>query len=372
MEMKMLWAHSHCGSSMCNFIKHSASCLISFHRHLEFFPNPQALLQTYSSKDPKLIVAVPASLSHGPSRHLFSDFAAVPDNVVLLTGRSEEGTLGRILFDKWNDSQRADDKWDKGKIGSNIMLDGGIKLKVCFAVRLRLVHEADVQLQINSKVPLQGAELEEHLQKERVAREKEAAHQAALARNQRMLEADEDESDSDSDSDDEDDEDEVRQALGGDMMDTDADGPGDPGGGDRRRKGDKGGDAADWGLDGDEGLTKQLLSFDIYLKGNVSKATSFFKNVGGQTQRFRMFPYVEKKRRVDEYGETIDVGMWLRKGKILEEDAESDEVKDIKRRQQQEEDAKVLLLNSHSQLRSKTILPFVEGNPGASFEIRFV
>lgn len=196
---------------------------------------------------------------------------------------------------------------------------------------------------MNSKVPLQGAELEAYLQKERAAKEKEAAHQAALARNQRMLEADEDESDSDSDSD-EDEEDEVRQALGGDMMDLSGDADGqvaeaDTGG--RKRKRDNGVDGADWGLDSDDGLTRQLLSFDIYLKGNVSKATSFFKSVGGQTQRFRMFPYVEKKRRVDEYGETIDVGMWLRKGKVLEEDAESDEVKEMKRRKQAEEDAKV-------------------------------
>jgi len=105
-----------------------------------------------------------------------------------------------------------------------------------------------------------------------------------------------------------------------------------------KRKADKGMDGADW-LDGDEGLTKQLLSFDIYLKGNVSKATSFFKTTG-QGQRFRMFPYVDKKRRVDEYGETIDVGMWLRKGKALEEEAESEDVKDYKRRALAEEDAK--------------------------------
>ncbi|KAJ6628813.1 beta-lactamase-like protein [Mycena sp. CBHHK59/15] len=240
-------------------------------KHLEFFPNPQALIQRYSSTDPKLILAVPASLSHGPSRNLFVNFASIPNNVVLLTSRSEEGTLGRILFDKWNDSQRADDKWDKGRIGSNIMMDGGISLVM------------------KSKVPLQGVELEVHLQKERAAKEKEAAHQAQLARSQRMLEADEDESDSDSDSD-ADDEDEVRQAL----------------------------------------------------EGNVSKATSFFKNVGGQTQRFRMFPYVEKKRRVDEYGETIDVGMWLRKGKVFEEEAETDETKDFKRRKQAEEEAKAI------------------------------
>jgi cleavage and polyadenylation specificity factor subunit 2 len=69
-------------------------------------------------------------MSHGPSRHLFSDFAAVPDNVVLLTGRGEEGTLGRTLFDRWNDAQRSDDKWDKGKIGSNIMMDGVLRLRV--------------------------------------------------------------------------------------------------------------------------------------------------------------------------------------------------------------------------------------------------
>ncbi|CAA7260032.1 unnamed protein product [Cyclocybe aegerita] len=286
-------------------------------KHLEFFPNPQALLQTYSSKDPKLILAVPASLSHGPSRHMFSDFAAVSDNVILLTGRGEEGTLARALFDKWNSSQRPEDRWDSGKIGRNVMLEGTIKLTM------------------NRKVPLSGLELELYQQKERAAREKEAAHQAQLARNQRMLEADEDDSDSDSDSE-SDDEAEVRDALGGDSTDTMRDDAGE--GGERGKKSERGVDNTDW-YDGDEGLTKQLLSFDIYLKGNVSKSTSFFKSTG-QSQRFRMFPYVEKKRKVDDYGETIDVGMWLRKGKALEEEAESEEMKDYKRRALAEEDVK--------------------------------
>lgn len=88
------------------------------------------LLETYSSKDPKLILAVPASFSHGPSRSLFADFAAVPDNVILLTSRGEEGTLGRILFERWNRSQRTEDKWDKGKLGSSVMLDGSFDLRV--------------------------------------------------------------------------------------------------------------------------------------------------------------------------------------------------------------------------------------------------
>ncbi|TRM68110.1 beta-lactamase-like protein [Schizophyllum amplum] len=286
-------------------------------QHLEFFPTPQALLQTYSSKDPKLILAVPLNLSHGPSRSIFSEFAAIPDNVILLTQRGDPGTFARGLFDKWNDSQRAEVKWDKGKVGSNVMLDENITLKM------------------HSKVPLQGEELEEFMAKERAAKEKEAAQQAAAARNQRMLEADEGESESDEDSDAEDDAEE--KAFNDEMMDMDGDVP---------RKGD----AADWaGMDADEGYPKQLVSFDIYLKGNVSKATSFFRNASTQAQqRFRMFPYVEKKRRVDEYGETIDVGMWLRKGKVFEEEAETDEVKEARRKQQEEDEEKRAILEPPS------------------------
>ena len=83
---------------------------------------------------------------------------------------------------------------------------------------------------------------------------------------------------------------------------------------------------------------RQMLSFDIYLKGNVSRAVSFFKSAGKENQRFRMFPYVEKKRRVDEYGEVIDVALWVRRGQIMEEEAEDEEAKERKR---QEEEAKV-------------------------------
>ncbi|KAF7985231.1 hypothetical protein HWV62_7878 [Athelia sp. TMB] len=301
--------------------------------HLEIVMTPQALLQRYSSKEPKLILAVPVSLSHGPSRSIFTEFAAIPDNVLLLTSRSEEGTLGRNLFNRWNNSQREESKWDKGKIGSNVMLDGSLKLTM------------------KSKVPLQGAELEAFQEKERAVKDKKAAHQAEMARNQRMLEADEDDSDSDSDSDDED---EVARALDDDTMDIADNGIGAADAG-RRRKGDRGGDGADWVMDGDEGLTKQLLSYDIYIKGNVSKATTFFKSAGGQTQRFRMFPYVEKKRRVDEYGETIDIGMWLRKGKVLAEDAESEETKEAQQRQEADDEAKKAIREPPSKFVSSEI-----------------
>ncbi|THH16445.1 hypothetical protein EW146_g4205 [Bondarzewia mesenterica] len=312
-------------------------------KHLEFFMNPQALMQTYSSKDPKLILAVPASLSHGPSRALFADFAAVPDNVVLLTGRGEEGTLGRILFDKWNDSQRPEDKWDKGKIGSNIMMDGVMRLQASIIFHLFDTRKASSQysrMQLHSKVPLQGTELELFLQRERAAQEKQAAQQAVMARNQQMLEADEDE-DSDSDSDDEEEQD-VERVLGGSEAEPER----------RRTKDVDGTGEPDWrNLDADEG-TKQLLSFDIYLKGNVSKATTFFKSTGKETQRFRMFPYVEKKRKVDEFGEVVDIGLWLRRGKIMEEEAEDDDVKEQKRK---EEEAKKVPREPPSKYVSTTV-----------------
>ena len=199
---------------------------------------------------------------------------------------------------------------------------------------------------MHSKVPLQGAELEEFLAKERAAKEKEAAHQAALARTQRMLEADEGQS-SDSDSDDSsdsDEENEVERTLGEDLMDTTDDlkqareGPNVSSRISKRKRGEGGGaDGAEWalGVEPEDGVTR--ISFDIYLKGNVAKATSFFKSADGQTQRFRMFPYVEKRRKVDEYGETLDVGMWLRKGRVLEEDAENEETKEARRRKEEEE-----------------------------------
>lgn len=107
----------------------------------------------------------------------------------------------------------------------------------------------------------------------------------------------------------------------------------------KRRRDEDDMDEDDWDMD-DEGVTKQLLSYDIYLKGNVSKSTSFFKT-SGQTQRFRMFPSTERKRRVDEYGELVDVGIWIRKGKVLEAEAETEDVKDFRKRKQLEEEAKV-------------------------------
>jgi cleavage and polyadenylation specificity factor subunit 2 len=153
---------------------------------------------------------------------------------------------------------------------------------------------------MRSKVPLQGAELDAFLAQQRAARERQAAHAAALARKQRLLEAD---ADADADS-------------GGSDTDagSDADSDGDGDGG--------AGAAASRVGDDDDGAR----SFDIFLKGNGARgAGSFFRSAARESRGFRTFPYVEKRRRVDTYGEVLDVERWMRRGKIMEEEQEQGE-----------------------------------------------
>jgi hypothetical protein len=78
-------------------------------------------------------------------------------------------------------------------------------------------------VQLNSKVPLTSVELEIFQQKLRFTREKAAVAQAALVRNQQLLEADEGADSSDSASDAEDEED-IERALGLDTEATRTDG----------------------------------------------------------------------------------------------------------------------------------------------------
>lgn len=99
-------------------------------RFVEFFSSPDQLIDKFSSRDPKLILAVPASLSHGASRSLFADFAGVEGNVVVLTGTSEPGTLSRLLMDRWEGGQEASQRWQDGKLGEPVSLDRPIDLEV--------------------------------------------------------------------------------------------------------------------------------------------------------------------------------------------------------------------------------------------------
>lgn len=148
-----------------------------------------------------------------------------------------------------------------------------------------------------------GAELNEHLEAERLAKEKQAAQQAALERSRRMLEADDLDSDSDSDDD--------SITAADNLLQLDS-------------ANQRGGD------------NDVQMSFDIFVKGQQMRVA---RGREDQSGRFRMFPFLERRgRKVDDYGETLDVGQWVRKGKEIEEEGETQEVRDAKRKKQEEEE----------------------------------
>ena len=161
---------------------------------------------------------------------------------------------------------------------------------------------------MNSKVPLHGTELEEYIEGERLQKERQAAQQAAMDRSRRMLEADDLDSDSDSDEED-------------DLAATDnllAIGKTTTGGDDIQ------------------------MSFDIFVKGQQMRVTRGKEDQGG---RFRMFPYMERRgKKVDAYGETLDVGQWVRKGREIEEEGETKEVSDAKKKKEEDGEKAVSLI----------------------------
>ena len=168
---------------------------------------------------------------------------------------------------------------------------------------------------MNSKVPLHGTELEEYIEAERLQKERQAAQQAAMDRSRRMLEADD--LDSDSDSDEEDD-----LAATDNLLAI----------GNNTRGGD----------------TDIQMSFDIFVKGQQMRVTRGKEDQGG---RFRMFPYMERRgKKVDAYGETLDVGQWVRKGREIEEEGETKEVSDAKKKKEEEGEKAVSISNIGKQM----------------------
>jgi cleavage and polyadenylation specificity factor subunit 2 len=164
---------------------------------------------------------------------------------------------------------------------------------------------------MNSKVPLHGIELEEYLEAERLQKERQAAQQAALDRSRRMLEADDLDSDSDSDEDDDLTATDNLLAIGNTT---------------------RGGDS------------EIQMSFDIFVKGQQMRVA---RGKEDQGTRFRMFPFMERRgKKVDAYGETLDVGQWVRKGREIEEEGEGEtkEVSDAKKKKEEEGERAVSLL----------------------------
>ncbi|WWC88746.1 uncharacterized protein L201_003659 [Kwoniella dendrophila CBS 6074] len=267
-------------------------------RHVQFFLTPSDLLQAYPLMRPKLVLAIPPSMSHGPSRFLFTTMASTEGNLILLTSRGEDASLARDLYQRWEGDQKEAARWGRGTIGQIGVL------------------KDQLRIEMDSKVPLIGAELEAHYEAERMAKEREAAHQAALDRSKRMLEADDLESESESE--------------GSDAEEDDADGIMVT-----KRRIDENANA----FAGDGEDVNRTMSFDIYVKGQQMRVNRGGYNKPGEMSRFRMFPFQERRgRKIDAYGEGLDIGQWVRKGREIEEEGETEEVREKRRLKEEEEE----------------------------------
>ncbi|WFD40256.1 uncharacterized protein MJAP1_003242 [Malassezia japonica] len=256
---------------------------------LRYFSTVEEMHSAVTPSQPKVVLATPASLTHGPARQLLSHFLSDPDSLVLLMSRGEPGSVLRTLWERWNGFQADADAWRRGKVGVPASIGG----QVSYELRRRL--------------RLTGEELRAHLEREQQSKEKEAQEAQARApqRARPQLEADEDgDASSASDSSDED------EPLNADR--------------DAHRLLMSTRDIAPERLAAAEG--HQELSYDIYLRGLASRAPAFPSaedaDSYGAGVHYRMFPFVERKRKVDGYGEAIDTSKWLSRRRRLEEEQE--------------------------------------------------
>lgn len=315
------------GARGANDRAHAPSSPLDF-KYLRIFSSVAAMDEAVSRSDAKVVLAWPPSLTHGPARKLLARSASNERDVVLLTGCGEPGTLGRQLYDEWERQQDQSAKWGAGKVGK--MVRGSSRLNI----------------ELHDKVPLQGEELEQFMEAKRLASAKAAQQRALLARSTRRVEADDDQASSGSESSDEESEDD------GVLEDTQA----AEGGEGRTVATKKRSGPGELDIENQDGAPE--ISFDIYLKGNSSRMGTFFgapnERAKGRYKtgvRFRTFPVVERKKRIDAYGEMLDISKWLHRRRQLEalggEEAEAQSLEDQqaairsrKAQQAREEEAK--------------------------------
>lgn len=240
---------------------------------LRYYSSVEALHQALTPSQVKVVLATPPALSHGLSRQLLPEFLCDPDALLILTSRGTPSSLVRNLWDRWNAKQADRDAWRQGHVGVPVSVGG------------------QLSYELRRRVPLAGDELRTYVERQKA---REAAADAPRARIQQpQREADDvdddDASSSDSSSDDEFDGQPSRLpstrtiAPERAQMQLNAAAP-EPVG----------------------------MSFDIFLRGQVSR----------DAVHYRMFPHIERKRKVDGYGESIDTSRWLARRRRLEAEQE--------------------------------------------------
>lgn len=207
--------------------------------------------------------------------HRIEDLEKYPGaKVVLASNKTLETGFGRDLFLRWmRQNQTETDavntliltdraapgtlahqlytEWNRRSTEEEASAIAGMEKP---EVRPPIEYETEIHTVMRQKVPLEGTELQEFEARRRSQAERDAQQAAIMARSRVIME--EDESDA-----------------------SDADEPDD--------------------VNLEDLLTTQ---FDLYIR-DAGKSGGFFK----QTHSYRMFPYVERRKKIDDYGEAIVV-----------------------------------------------------------------
>ncbi|KAI8376072.1 beta-lactamase-like protein [Radiomyces spectabilis] len=207
-------------------------------------------LENYSG--PKVVIASNHSLETGFARELLLRWMdsgdQQPRNTLILTDRSSPHSLARKIYDDW------DAKTDEMVANDPSLVSGTKKVPVKPAIE----YENKFHLKVFKRVPLEGAELQEYEAAQRAKAERDAAQAAIIARSKTIMEEDE-----------------------SDISDIE---------------------------EADDNMEDLLMSqYDLYVR-DAGKSGGFFK----QTQSYRMFPYLERRKKIDDYGEAIQVEHYMK------------------------------------------------------------
>lgn len=206
-------------------------------------------LENYSG--PKVVVASNNSLETGFARELFLRW---------MTKNNINGHIPNtlILTDRsapGSLARRIYEEWETDT-STTAAVDGNNTRRE--PVGPAINYNRTFHLVIYKRVPLEGAELAEYEAKQREKAERDAAQAAMIARSKTIMEEDEsDESDMDEA------DDNMEDLLG--------------------------------------------TQFDLYVRDS-GRSGGFFK----QAQSYRMFPYLERRKKIDDYGEAIQVEHYMK------------------------------------------------------------
>ncbi|KAJ2452527.1 hypothetical protein EV183_002900 [Coemansia sp. RSA 2336] len=198
-----------------------------------------------------VVLAPMDTLDMGFSQELLLRWAGDKKNAVILPQRGPPGSLARSLFTRWHD------RTQRGRpVGTPMHMESPVRLS-----------RARVPLTVKKRVPLEGKELEAWRAQEQRRREQEAARDAQLQRNRDMLDDD---------------------ASSGSEDEADA----------------KVADVAADAFSEIDLETERLLSgqsFDLLVRGRGP-----VRGLSAAGLSYCMFPFHEKNRRIDDYGEMYD------------------------------------------------------------------